>query len=87
MKSYDFRRNNQVQYLTLNEQQSMSYTFDMSGQLTGNRDLTADAAAFLQEQFARWCEMQNIRGTLSRYSIDEEIDYDDFHEFFNENTL
>jgi hypothetical protein len=64
----------------------MPYIFDLSGQITGNRDLTGDAIAFLQEQFTRWCSMQTVQGSLTRYSIENiEIGDGDLNEFLNEN--
>jgi len=79
-----FRQNSQVQTQTSNEQQIMTYTFNLSGQFSGNRDLTAEAIAFLQEQFSQWCGMQNVQGLFSAYSTSEEID--NFSDIFNENN-
>jgi len=58
----------------------------LSGQFSGNTDLTANAIAFLQEKYNQWCEMQNIQGSLSGYSMNDEIGYDNFDDIFNENN-
>lgn len=81
------RQTNEIQSQTSNEQQIMRFKFNLSGQFSGNTDLTADAIAFLQEQFTHWCGMQNIQGASSGYSINDEIGYDNFNDLFNESDL
>jgi len=62
----------------------MTHTFNLSGQFSGNTDLTADAIAFLQGQYNQWCGMQNVQGLLAAYSTNEEIVYS--NNLFNENN-
>jgi hypothetical protein len=46
------------------EQQDVTHTFNLSGELKGNKNLTSDAIAFLEEQFTKWCRMRNVDGAL-----------------------
>jgi len=71
------------------EQQDVTHTFNLLGELKGNINLTSDAITFLEEQFTRWCRMQNVDGALFEIPMQQTIESSnkDDSSRFNEEIL
>jgi hypothetical protein len=83
------RKNHREQYQVSIEQQDVTHTFNLLGQLKGNKNLTSDAITFLQEQFTKWCQMRNVDGTLFEFPMQQTTESSNKNDFsrFEEDIL
>ncbi len=56
--------------------------------MTSHENITGEAIAFLQEQFTRFCRLNNAQGSLTEYSLENfEITEGDLTELLHENDV